>query len=72
MYDQNVCYISDYVAKLMKEVIVRREVLPTYKESRAELQPVLAKTPKPVCSKYGQYNKTEVVSVHKSRFKHLD
>ena len=65
-------FFLDYVDKLIDEVLERRETLPTYKASRAELQQILAKTPKPVSSKYGQYNKEEVVSAHTSRFKLLD
>ena len=71
-FNFSVINLSDYVDKLMDEVLERREILPTYKDSRAELEPILAKTPKPVSSKYAKYDKAEVVAAHKSRFKILD
>ena len=59
---------SDYVDKLLDEVMSRREELPSVQKSLEDIQPVLAKTPKPVCSKYEQPNKKEVISAHRSRF----
>ena len=69
-FNFSVINLSDYVDKLMDEVLERREILPTYKESRAELEPILAKTPKPVSSECARYDKA--VAAHKSRFKILD
>ena len=46
----------------------RREDLPSVQKSLDDIQPMLARTPRPVCTKYGRYDKKEVVSAHKSRF----
>ena len=44
-YINKTVQFSDYVDKLLEEVLSRREVLPSVKKSVEEIQPILAKTP---------------------------
>ena len=64
-------YISDYIDKLMDEVMDRRKTLNSYQECREDLKNVMMSSPKPVCHKYPAVNKEAVVSAHKSRFAKL-
>ena len=47
-YVNETVQFSDYVDKLLEEVLSRREVLPSVKKSVEEIQPILAKTPQPL------------------------
>ena len=68
IHSRHYFYITDYVDRLMDEVMLRRREFRSYRQCKNDLEPVIQSTPKPVSARYDPIDKQAVVSAHKSRF----
>lgn len=67
---EHVYFTSDYVDRLLDEVLIRRNEMPSYRECLMDLTPVFATIPEPVSAKFGAVDKEATIERHQSRFNH--